>query len=161
MSLQKVCMTSLFCVKKIKCQKTISVSKNVVSKKLNLHKILDQKNLVKKFGPKKFLTKKSFWCKKNLVSSKIPKEIFSLKHFIWNLFSVSKKMLVPKKILCPKMLVFGGKRGITLRWFGVIALWSKWSLPTKSWPQKKPTTLQKVFNRWVVHNECFGPKLWF
>ena len=53
-------MTSLFCVKKIKCQKTISVSKNVVSKKLNLHKILDQKNLVKKIWAQKISDQKEF-----------------------------------------------------------------------------------------------------
>ena len=51
---------------------------------------------------------------------------------------------------------------------GVIALWSIWSLDTKSWPHTKPRTLQKVFGRWWVVGGwftvnlafCFGPKLW-
>ena len=71
-----------------------------------------------------------------------------------------RKMFGPKKILCPRILVFGGRRDKTLRKgakFGDIYLY-------ESWPHMKPGNLQKVFGRWVVGGStvslvfCFGLK---
>ena len=108
-----------------------------------------------------FHTKIVFW--KFFFDQILPKifcrqNIFSDQHIFWDKhFFLDQNLLGLKKFEGGRVKNFWGRRAK----FGVIALWSIWSLHTESWPHTKPRTLQKVFGRWwVVHSEFSVLKLW-